>query len=220
MPALGASGGGAKTQTRPGGGFRQSFGGNPGEAHLDEAAMQALGQQKQQQQQASVLGQQGAAKQLAQNQGAGQTPLSGIPNQEQQTPREVSSLKDELIKRPIKDITETFKAFFNLDRLLGINSGDTAEDKAKKQKLSQRWQKLTQEEQEFAKQKYQQELQKKQEEEREKEQKKQEEEAKKQESLPMPQGRQTGFQGFAGQSGKQKAQSMVQRQRTTMSQGE
>ena len=89
-------------------------------------------------------------------------------------PREMSSLSDELIKRPAHDIYKGLKDFFNLDRLLGINNEDTPEEKAKKTKLHQRYQRLTQEEQQVAKEKYQKALQKKQEEEKLKQQKEQE----------------------------------------------
>ena len=154
MPGLNTPHAGAKTQMRPGGGFRQSFGSGFSDEHESSMAANAMAAQKQATQQSSDLGQQGVAKQQAVTEGAGQTPLAANEVDKQQTPpREVTSLGEELIKRPIKDILQTGKSFFDLNDLLGINPEDPPEKKAKKQKIDHNWQKLTSEEQAFIKRK-------------------------------------------------------------------
>lgn len=89
-------------------------------------------------------------------------------------PREVSTLGDELFKRPMQDISKEIRQFFNINRILGINVEDSPEVKAKKTKLHQRFQQLTEAEQQEAKKKYQQALQRKQAEEKRKQQLEQE----------------------------------------------
>jgi len=207
---------GAKSQITASGGMRQTFGGGLNEAHLDEAALSSSGQQQAQNQQASVLGQQGAAKQLAAQQGAGKSPLAQTPEKQQTPPRAVSDLGTELFKRPAVDTLDGVKSIFSVNRLLNINPGDGPEEQAKKAKIAQNWQKLTAAEQQVAQQAYQEKLQKKRQEEEEAAEKKRQEEEQKQAELPVPQGRKTGFQGFAGMGGKKKARAMVQQQRTTM----
>ena len=147
--------GGAKTQIRPGGGFRPSFDNSLNESHMDDAAMQASGQQKQASQQGSVLGQQGAVQQLAQQQGAGQTPLA-VP-EKSNPPRDVSDLKTEG-KRFAKDIVDAGKSIFDVYQILNIKAEDSPEKQAKKEKVAKEWQKLTEKEQSFVQQKYQEEM--------------------------------------------------------------
>ena len=208
-------GAGAKSQLTSSGGFRQTFGGSINEAHLDEAATTTSSQIKQSNQQSSVLGKQGAQKEAAASQGAGKTDLAKTPDKTATQARSVASLNQELIRRPAVDVLDTFKAMFDPNRLLNIQV-KTPEEQAKQKKVAARWQQLTEAEQAEAKRLYEESLAKKrQEQEAEEQKKKQEEEAKAQE-LPVPQGRQTGFRGFGGMSGSTKAQTILQRQRTTM----
>lgn len=208
-------GAGAKSQLTSSGGFRQTFGGSITEEHLDEAATAAGSQTKQVAQQNSVLGQQGAVKQAAATQGANKTALAQTPEKIATQPRAVASLSQELFKRPATDLKDSFQAMFNINTLLNIQP-KTPEQQAKQKKVAARWQKLTQEEQAEAQRIYQENLAKKRQEEETKEKEKQKIEEQKAQELPVPQGRQTGFRGFGGMSGSKKAQTMVQRQRTTM----
>ena len=215
MPGLGGPGapGGAKAQVRPGGGFRQSFDTSLNEGHMDDAAMQASGQQKQAGQQGSVLGQQGVAQQLAKQQGAGQTPLA---NPDKQTPaREVSDIQTET-KRFGKDIVYAGKSIFDVYQILNIKVEDSPEKKAKKEKIAKEWQKLTEKEQNYFQQKYQEEMKRKQAEEEEKEAKKKKEKEEKEEIIAPPSSPKKGF----GANKKQNAQTMMQRRRTNMSQAD
>lgn len=221
MPGLGVPGAGARSQIMTSGGLRQSFGSGLSDEHENESAMASAAAQKQAAQQSSVLGQQGVAKQQASNNGAGQTPLAANEVENQRTPpRQVSSLGEELVKRPAKDILETAKSFFDLNKILGINPGDTPEKKAKKSKIAQNWQKLTQEEQAFVEKQYQEEQQKKQKEAQE-EQERKEEEAKKaeEESIAPPASPQKGPVGLAGNK-KQQTSQLLQQRRTQMSQAD
>lgn len=221
MPGLGLGGGGAKMQTRPGGGFRQSFG-NFSDEHEDAAALQRAGAQKQTAQAASVLGQTGVAKQQAAANGAAQTPLANpeAAAQAPVQPRAISNVGEELIVRPLKDIWQTFASFFDLNKLLGINTEDPPEKKAKKQKIAQNWQKLTQEEQAFVQQKYQEELQRKQREQQE-EQARKEEEARQAEeqAIAPPSSPHKGPMAPTGNK-KQQTSQLMQNKRTQMSQAD
>lgn len=221
MPGLNAPHAGAKTQIRPGGGFRQSFGSGFSDEHESSLAANAMAAQKQATQQSSVLGQQGVAKQQAVAEGAGQTPLATSEVAKQQTPpREVTSLSEELIKRPVKDILQTTKSFFDLNALLGINPEDPPEKKAKKQKIAQNWQKLTSEEQDLVQRQYQEEQQKKQQEQQaEQEKKEKEAEEAKEQTLAPPSSPQKGPIGLTG-SNKQKTSQLIQNRRTQLTQAD
>jgi len=221
MPGLNTPHAGAKTQMRPGGGFRQSFGSGFSDEHESSMAANAMAAQKQATQQSSVLGQQGVAKQQAVAEGAGQTPLAANEVAKQQTPpREVTSLGEELIKRPIKDILQTGKSFFDLNALLGINPEDSPEKKAKKQKIAQNWQKLTSEEQAFVQQQYQEEQQKKQQElQAEQEQKEKEAQEAEAQTIAPPSSPQKGPVGLTG-SKKQQTSQLLQNRRTQMTQAD
>jgi hypothetical protein len=208
-------GAGAKSQLTSSGGFRQTFGGSISEAHLDEAAASSSSQSKQSNQQSSVLGQQGASREAAATQGANQTDLAQTPDKTATQPRSVAGLKQELIKRSLTDVADTFKAMFDINRLLNIQV-KTPEEQAKQKQVAARWQQLTEAEQAEAKRLYEESLAKKRQEQEAKEQEKQELEKTKDQELPIPQGRQTGFRGFGGMSGSKKAQTILQRQRTTM----
>ena len=207
---------GAKSQLTSSGGMRQTFGGSINEDHLDEAALGGGVQAKGQSQQASVLGQQAALQQLARNQGAGKTPLANNPQASETGARPVGDLSQELLVRPATDLLETLKSFADIDRLLAINSGDTPEEQAKKKQISARWQQLTEAEQAEAKHHYQEALEAKRQEEAKKEEQKRQEKEAQEDTLLVPKGRQTGFQGFAGMTGSKKAQTILQRQRSTL----
>lgn len=208
-------GAGAKSQLTNSGGFRQTFAGSITEDHLDEAAAVAGGQNKQLAQQGSVLGQQGATQAAAASQGAGKTALAQTPENTSTEARAVGSLSQELLTRPLRDIKDSFQAMFSINRLLNIQS-KTPEEQAKQKTIASRWQQLTADEQAAARAIYEKGLAKKRQEEQEKEKLAQELEAKKAQDLPIPKGRETGFRGFGGMSGSKKAQTILQRQRTTL----
>ncbi len=208
-------GAGAKSQLTSSGGFRQTFGGSITEEHLDEAAAAAGGQNKQLAQQGSVLGQQGALQAAAASQGAGETALAQTPEKTAAQARSVGNLNQELLKRPAKDIKDSLQAMLSINRLLNIQA-KTPEEQAKQKTIASRWQQLTADEQAEAQAVYQRELAKKRQEEQEKEQLAQELEAQQAQELPIPKGRETGFKGFGGMSGSQKSQTILQRQRTTL----
>ncbi len=223
MSSFGSPKAGAKTQMRPGGGFRQTFGSGFSDEHESAAALNSATAQKQIAQQSSVLGQQGVAKQQAVASGTGQTPLASPDGQQQQAPpnpRNIANLGEELVLRPAKDIVNAFKSFFDLNALLGINTEDPPEKKAKKQKIAQNWQKLTQEEQAYVQQKYQEEQQKKQQEMQEEQQRKEEEARQAEEqSIAPPSSPKKGPVGPSGNKKQQTAQ-LMQNKRTQMSQAD
>ena len=208
-------GAGAKSQLTNSGGFRQTFAGSITEDHLDKAAAAAGGQNKQLAQQGSVLGKQGALQAAAASQGAGETALAQTPEKTAAQARGVGNLSQELLKRPTKDIKDSLQAIFSVNRLLNIQS-KTPEEQAKQQEIAANWQKLTADEQAEAQAVYQQALAKKRQEEEEKEKLAQELEAQQAQELPIPKGRETGFRGVGGMSGSQKSQTILQRQRTTL----
>jgi hypothetical protein len=208
-------GAGAKSQLTSSGGFRQTFAGSITEEHLDKAAVADSGQSEQLAQRSSVLGQERALQEAAVAQGANKTALAQTPEKVATQPRVVASLSQELFKRPVEDLKNTFKAWLNINTLLNILP-KTPEEQAKQKKVAARWQKLTQEEQAEAQRIYQEKLAKKRQEEEVKEKQKQEIEEQKAQELPVPKGRQTGFRGFAGMGAKQKAKTILQRQRTTL----
>jgi len=209
-------GAGAKSQLSSSGGFRQTFGGSLTEEHLDKAATASGGQNKQLGQQSSVLGQQAALKEAAASQGANKSALAQTPEKAATEARSVAGLGQELVKRPATDIKDSFQAMFNINNLLNIQA-KTPEEQAKQKQIAARWQKLTQEEQARAKQIYEENLAKKRQEEEVQEKQKQELEAQQAQELSIPQGKQTGFYGYAGMSNKQKAKTILQRQQTTIS---
>jgi hypothetical protein len=127
-------------------------------------------------------------------------------------PREVGSLKEELLDRPVQDVIAGLKSFFDVNALLGIDlKVDSPEDQAKKRAIHQRWQKLDQEQQQVAQQKYQEEVQKKQAQEEDTQPKKQQAAAESQ-TIQAPSSPQKGPKGPGG-SKKQKAQTKLQNDR-------
>lgn len=205
---------------RPMGGFNSGMGA-PTE-HLDEAAMKAASQQKQLSQQQSstqpASGKSGTNPVASQSAATSALTGEGKGTFQPEKPREVSSLNEELVKRPLADIKKGLASIFDLNALFGVNPGDTPEEKSKKKSMHQRFQKLTEEQQQVAQKKYQEEMQKKKMEQEEEERKKQEEEAAKRQPIAAPASTKKGPIGPAsGQSKKQKTQSMLQQSRTGLS---
>jgi hypothetical protein len=211
-------------QPRMGGGFNAGMGGMGGFGeHLDENAMQqALGQkqlaQQSTSQQSAIQAGQGGGKahtDFSQQQAEAlhQAQPNGAAVPASNTSREVGTLTEELLTRPVQDIAEGLMSFFDINALLGVNPQvDSPEEQAKKKQLHQRWQQLNQEQQQVAQQKYQQEMQKKQAEEEEKQRIKQQEAAAASQTIQAPSSPQKGPQGPGG-SKKQKAVTKLQNDR-------
>jgi hypothetical protein len=138
-----------------------------------------------------------------------QQQMGGSPTDQQS--REVGSLGEELVKRPLQDISKGIRSIFSINSLLGVEEvKDSPEEKVKKRQLHQRFNKLSQEEQAVAKQRYQQEMERKQRMAEEDEQSRQQKAQAKQ-SIVMPSGPQ---KGNGGQSKKQSAMQQLQDDRT------
>jgi len=231
------------SQKAPGTGFgsAQPIGGGFGEAFDEQASQQAMTQamsQKATSQQAAAP----QAQALAQGQGGtaaandfgsgGETPNeaamqqlqkqmggvggAGMPGgaPAQKPPREVGTLAEELIERPIKDIGEGIRSIFSLNDLLNINpQTDTPEQQAKKKQIHQRYQQLTQEEQAEAQRQYQEEMERKQKEEQEAQEKKRREQEAAAQEIQAPSSPQKGPVGPSGNSGKQRAMTRLNTQR-------
>lgn len=184
---------------------------------LDEAAMQrAMTQKAVTQQQSST--QPATGKAGTQPLPAG--PDTTAPSQTKGTfqpdvPREVGTLKQELVERPAHDIITGLKSFFDINVLLGIQpQADSPEEQAHKKQLHQRWQQLNQEQQQVAKQRYQQELQKKERAKQEEEARKQQEQQAEQQRIAVPKSPKKGPIGPAsGGSRKQNAEEMMEQSR-------
>jgi hypothetical protein len=126
-------------------------------------------------------------------------------------PREVGSVTEELINRPLKDIAKGIRSIFSIDNLLGQeSSGPDPESQAKKKQLHQRFSQLSQEEQAVARERYQQEMERKQ---RiaEEDQISRQQEAQAKQPIQMPSSPQ---KGNGGQSKKQSAMQQLQDDRT------
>jgi hypothetical protein len=222
---MGSLGGSSKPRPQaPAGGMGQM--GGFGEAFDEQSMMQAMSQKQSSQQAAAPVqqsiaqGQGGgaAASDFGSNEAAMQQmqKTAGANPQVQQAPpappREVSGFTDELIKRPVADIAEGLKSFFDLNALLGINTAtDTPEDQAKKRQIHQRYQQLTQDEQQEAQRQYQEEMERKQKEEQEAEEKRRRK-AQESQTIVAPSGQKKGPDAGGG-SKKQKAQTKLQNDR-------
>lgn len=214
MPSKPAQG----SRPRPGGGFNQGFG-NFSDEHLNESAMQNAMQQKQMTQQAAQTAgtpnpaQKATGKPMQQGAGQGAQPRPD---------RQLGTLGEELVKRPLADLWSEIKKFFDINTILGINPvTDTPEEQAKKKQLHQRYQQLDQDQQRVAQEEFQKRMQKKQQEEQEELQKKQAEEQRRKEQVVMPSKPKSGPQGPAsGKSHKQNMMEKMQMDRKTMSQAQ
>jgi hypothetical protein len=143
-------------------------------------------------------------------------PDAQAPSMPPVKPREIGSLADELIKRPVQDIFNELKSFFDLNSLLGIK--DPSKDPqtlAKKRQMMQRYNQLTAEQQQVAQQKYQERQMRKQKQQEEEAMKKQREQAEKQASISVPSSPQKGPKGQAG--GKPKAVMKLEQDRQKLS---
>ena len=183
-----------------------------GEAFDEKQAMNMMGQGGQQTSPTGNNKTDPAAQQALQQQLAGQMPATDKANK----PRQVGSLKEELLTRPVKDIAQGLASIFDIKSILGINEiKDTPEEQMKKKQLHQRFNQLTQEEQQVAQQKYQQEMQKKKQEEEEKKIKKQKEDQAKAASIAPPSSPNKGPVGPGG-SGKKRAEAKLEMDRKTL----
>jgi len=155
---------------RPSGGFNQGFG-DFGE-HLDETAVQQAMQQK-------------AASQQATNPQTAQ--VSGQNSTAPTKPREIGTIKEELVTRPAHDILKGLVSLFDIKSILGLNpQTDTPEEQAKKKQLHQRFNQLTQEQQQVAQENYKREMERKRRIEEEKQAQRQREEQAKAQSIAPP----------------------------------
>lgn len=131
--------------------------------------------------------------------------------QTDQKSREVGSIGEELVKRPLADIAKGIKSIFSLNNLLGVESPqENPKDKVKKKQLHQRYNQLSQEEQAVARERYQAEMERKQRVAEEDEISKQKKVQAKQ-SIVIPSGPQ---KGNGGQSKKQVAMQSLEDDRT------
>jgi hypothetical protein len=197
---------------RPGGGFNSGFG-NFSDEHLDEnAVQQAMTQKMMGQQQAAGAGSPQGVPAGSANPLAGTPPGSPPP-----PPREVGSLYEELIKRPIVDIGKSLLSILDFSDALGISppQDKTPEEQARMQAMHQRYQKLNEEQRQFAQRKYQEDLQKKKQAEQEKQQREAQRRQQEAASVAMPSSPKKGPVGPAGSS-KQRAVTKLEQDRKTL----
>lgn len=180
------------------GGLPPGFGGAAGGADsINEAALQSM-----------MAGKSGGGAA-----GSSQNPQLPTAQSQPQKPREIGSLAEELVTRPLADIGKGLLSIFDIGSLFGAKPADDPEKKAKRQQVHQRWQQLTQEQQAIAQQRYQQEMQRKQMMAQEDEMRRQREQAQSQD-IVMPSSPQKGAQQQGG-SGKQRAMTKLKQDRTT-----
>lgn len=201
------------------GGFNSGLG-SPDE-HLDENALKAAAAQKQLTQQQSSTkpgsGKSGTDPLLPQSETGDQLSAPGQGTFQPQKPRQVSTLKNELVVRLLKDVKKGVASIFDLNALFRVNTQDTPEEQAKKKSLHQRFQNLTDEQQQVVQKQYQEDLQKKKLEQEEEERKKQEKAEQERQTLALPSSPKKGHVGLAGMSKKQKNQTLLQQQRQGLS---
>jgi len=196
---------------RPSGGFNAGFGSfNDSFEQFDDNAMSAAMQQK-------TLGQQQTSSAQSATGGSAlgtQQPATGaVPAQ----PREVSTISDELIDRPIHDVAQGLKSLFDINSLLGINPDtDNPETQARKKQMLSRWQNLNQAQQTVAQERYQEEMQKKKQSEEEKQAEKQHQEDAKRQTIVMPSSTKKGPVGPGGSGKKPAAVAQMELQRKSL----
>lgn len=167
--------------------------------HLNEDAVQTAMQQK-------ALGQQQAAAPTQAHPQPAQHPLA--PDAQ---PREVGSLQEELLHRPVADIGSELKAFVDPYQLLNINpETDTPEEQAQKKQLHQRFTKLEAEDEQEAKKQFNLRMQQRQQQLKE-DQMKQQQQAQAKQTFVVPGGKKDGPVGPGGGKSK-KADTMQQMQ--------
>jgi hypothetical protein len=131
---------------------------------------------------------------------------------EDQKSREVGTIGEELVKRPLADIAKGIRSIFSIDNLLGQESSQPGpEEQAKKKQLHQRFNQLSGEEQAVARERYQREMERKQRMAEEDEMRRQQEAQKS--VVQMPSSPQKGPAGPGG-SKKQQAMQQLQDDRT------
>lgn len=129
--------------------------------------------------------------------------------------REVGTIKEELIDRPVADIKQEVGKFFSLSDFLGIeNPSDTPEQKAKKQQMLQNFNQLSQEDQAAAQQVYQERMQLQQQKDDEMMARNQREQAARESSIEVPSGPQNGAQDPNVKSKSQMAMQKLKDDRT------
>ena len=74
-------------------------------------------------------------------------PGAAAPNT--QPPREVGTIPEELVTRPLEDLGTEVKSWFDVNAWFGIKSTDTPEQQQQKQQLHARYQQLTSEQQQY-----------------------------------------------------------------------
>lgn len=130
-------------------------------------------------------------------------------------PREVGTLKEELIDRPLTDIQNELGKFLSLSEFLGIeNPSDTPEEKAKKQQMLQNFNQLSQEDQAAAQQIYQERMALQQQKDEEMAARNQREQEARESSIAPPSGPQHGAPDQSGQSKSQMAMQKLKDDRT------
>lgn len=141
------------------------------------------------------------------------SPAARGMGQKPSQPRQVTSFKEELIDRPLQDISQELKSFTNLNALLEINpQTDTPDQQAHKQQLHAKWEQLSQEQQQIAAQTYQQEMQRKRTIEHD-DKVKAEQRAAQKTPLAMPSGPNNGPVGPASGNKKKAATTQLQQNR-------
>lgn len=194
------------SRPRPGGGFNAGMG-QFGE-HMDEAAMQQALAQKAMSQQSGSTATVPTPKPAS--------PQTNVPPKADSF-REVGSLKDELVVRPLQDLWHGFKSIFDLRAALGLNekTSEQQQELARQEMILKRYNQLTEEQQAIAQKNYQERLAKQQQEEQEKQQKA-EAEQRQHQTIQAPSKAASGPVG-PGMSGKQKAKAQLDFDRQRMS---
>lgn len=144
----------------------------------------------------------------------GQVSPAPQPSQPPQS-REVGTLKEELLDRPLEDIKQEVGKFFSLSDFLGIeNPSDSPEEKAKKQQMLQAFNQLSQEDQAAAQQIYQERMQLQQQKDDEMIARNQREQAARESSIAPPSGPQNGAPDAGNKSKSQMAMQKLKDDRT------
>ncbi len=140
----------------------------------------------------------------------GQSGMTGLPqgaaathSPTPQPPREVGSIPEELIQRPLNDLGQEVKSWFDINKWFGINTEDTPEAKQRKTELHQRYQQLNQEQQQYFQARLKREMERKNQMAQDQQLRDQQKAAAEQNGLPEPSSPQKG----PGSEGKKKSQS-------------
>jgi hypothetical protein len=93
---------------------------------------------------------------------SGASQNGGTDGASNQAPREVGSIPEELLQRPLQDMGQEVKGLFNVNQWFGIKTLDTPEEKQRKTELHSRYQQTNQEQQQYFQARLQREAQRKQ----------------------------------------------------------